>query len=54
MSKKPEMNIKCSIEYTQGAEERIMAAFVELYYQIENGQVEGPLPRKEEKSNVKG
>lgn len=39
--------IKCTVEFTDGAIDRITDAFVELYYQIEDGIYEGPLLPKQ-------
>lgn len=36
--------IKCTVEFTEGAIDRITAAFVDLYYGILDGIYEGPLP----------
>ena len=41
---KKETRIECTVEFTEGATERITDAFVELYYQIEEGIYKGPLP----------
>ena len=35
--------IECTVEYTEGATQRITDAFVDLYYQIEQGIYSGPL-----------
>lgn len=42
--------IECTVEYTEGATERITDAFVDLYYQIKHGIYKGPLlsDRKED------
>lgn len=42
--------IECSVEFTEGATERITDAFVNLYYQIKQGIYKGPLlsDRKED------
>ena len=37
--------VKCTIEFTEGAIDRITAAFVDLYYGIQDGIYEGPLPQ---------
>lgn len=37
-------SVKCTVEFTEGAIERITAAFVDLYYGILDGIYEGPLP----------
>lgn len=40
--------VKCTVEFTEGAIDRITAAFVDLYYGILDGIYEGPLPQKQE------
>lgn len=35
--------LTCTVEFTEGAIERITEAFVDLYYGIKNGIHEGPL-----------
>lgn len=35
--------ITCTVEMTEGAEQRITEAFVELYYKIKDGICQGPL-----------
>lgn len=35
--------IECTVEFTEGAIERITDAFVDLYYQIKQGVYKGPL-----------
>ena len=35
--------LTCTVEFTEGAIERITEAFVDLYYGIKNGLHEGPL-----------
>lgn len=47
MKKKKE--IKCTIELTEGAEQRLTDALVDLYYGIKDGIYEGPLPSKKQK-----
>ncbi len=34
--------LTCTVTFTEGAEERITAAFVDLYYAIKDGLIEGP------------
>lgn len=41
--KKKREPIECTVEFTEGATERITDAFVDLYYQIKNGIYKGPL-----------
>lgn len=36
--------VTCTVEFTEGAQERITQAFVDLYYDILDGIHEGPLP----------
>lgn len=40
---KGKQEITATVEFTEGAAERITDAFVDLYYQIKNGIYEGPL-----------
>lgn len=35
--------LECTVEFTDGAIDRITDAFVDLYYQIKNGIYKGPL-----------
>ncbi len=35
--------LTCTVEFTEGAIDRITEAFVDLYYGIKNGLYEGPL-----------
>lgn len=42
--------IKCEVEMTPGAVERITDAFIELYRKIQNGLHTGPVDKQEEKS----
>lgn len=44
MAVRKQEQIKCTVEFTEGAIERITAAFVDLYYGILDGIYEGPLP----------
>ena len=41
--KKEKSSIECTVEFTEGAVQRITDAFVDLYYQIKQGTCEGPL-----------
>lgn len=41
--KKEREAIDCTVEFTEGAKERITDAFVDLYYQIKQGTYKGPL-----------
>lgn len=51
MAKKTPNAIECTVEFTEGATERITDAFVDLYYQIEDGIYKGPLlPRQIEET----
>ncbi|MBO5208513.1 MAG: hypothetical protein J6B68_04120 [Lachnospiraceae bacterium] len=47
MAKKEEKTIECTVEFTEGATQRITDAFVDLYYQIEQGTCKGPLLAKQ-------
>ena len=44
---KKQKTIECTVEFTEGATERITDAFVDLYYQIEDGIYKGPLLPKQ-------
>ena len=44
---KKQKEIECTVEFTEGAIDRITDAFVDLYYQIEDGIYKGPLPPKQ-------
>lgn len=44
MAKKVRRTISCTVEFSEGALERITNAFVDLYYAIKDGIHEGPLP----------
>lgn len=37
MAKRKDKPIECTVEFTEGATERITDAFVDLYYQIKQG-----------------
>lgn len=41
--KREEREITCTVEFTEGAIDRITDAFVELYYGIKDGRYKGPL-----------
>lgn len=43
MARKDKKEITCTVEFTEGAIQRITDAFVDLYYQIKQGTCEGPL-----------
>lgn len=43
-----EQEIECTVEFTEGAIQRITDAFVDLYYQIKQGVYKGPLLPKTE------
>lgn len=40
---KKQKEIECTVEFTDGAIDRITDAFVDLYYKIKDGIYEGPL-----------
>lgn len=45
--------IVCTVEFTEGAMERITDAFVDLHYQIKQGIYKGPmLPEKEKEGTA--
>ena len=46
---KKEQEITCTVEFTEGAIQRITVAFVDMYYGIKNGFIEGPLLEDETK-----
>lgn len=48
MAKRKRAEIKCTVEFTEGAIDRITAAFVDLYYGILDGTYKGPLLKDEE------
>ena len=41
--KKEQSHIECTVEFTEGAIQRITDAFVDLHYQIKQGIYKGPL-----------
>lgn len=41
--RKQENEIVCTFEFTEGAQERITDAFVDMYYKIKDGIYKGPL-----------
>lgn len=43
MAEQNKREITCTVEFTEGATERITDAFVDLYYQIKQGIYSGPL-----------
>ena len=43
---KDAQKIECTVEFTEGATQRITDAFVDLYYQIKQGIYKGPLLSK--------
>lgn len=43
MAGRDKREITCTVEFTEGAMERITDAFVDLYYQIKQGIYSGPL-----------
>ena len=43
MAKREPKKITCTMEFTEGAIDRITQAFVDLYYGIVDGIYEGPL-----------
>lgn len=51
MAKKNQNAIECTVEFTEGATDRITDAFVDLYYQIKDGIYKGPLlPEQKEET----
>ncbi|MDO4267426.1 MAG: hypothetical protein Q4C73_03050 [Eubacteriales bacterium] len=52
MAKKERKPMTCTIEMTEGAEQRIVDALVDLYYAIKDGKVKGPtFPNWEKKKD---
>lgn len=49
MVAKKKSEIVCTVEMTEGAEQRITEALVDLYYDIKNGKYSGPLLLKTQK-----
>ncbi len=48
---KKQKEIVCTVEFTEGAIDRITDAFVDLHYQIEDGIYKGPmLPKQTEET----
>lgn len=47
MAKRKDQEITCTVEFTEGAIDRITDAFVDLYYGIKNGTYKGPLLDRE-------
>lgn len=45
---KEKKQIKCTVEFTDGAIQRITDAFVDLHYQIKQGIYKGPLLESKE------
>lgn len=45
--------VTCTVEFTEGAIDRITDAFVDLYYGILDGIYDGPLPQDEKKHEDK-
>lgn len=53
MAKRKKEEFTCTVEFTEGAQERITDAFVEMYYKIKDGIYEGPLlDQKNEESDL--
>ncbi len=49
--KKERPPIECTVEFTEGAMQRITDAFVDLHYQIKQGIYKGPmLPAEKEET----
>ena len=45
--------ITCTVKFTEGAQQRITDAFVDLYYGILDGIYDGPLPKQKEDTGDK-
>lgn len=52
MAKRKDKHIECTVEFTEGATERITDAFVDLYYQIKQGIYKGPLLPEQQKEET--
>lgn len=53
MAKRKDVQIKCTVEFTEGAMQRITEAFVDLYYGIKDGIYEGPsFPEKSKETET--
>lgn len=44
---KKEKEITCTVEFTEGSDQRIIDGFVWLYYAIKDGKIAGPPPLDE-------
>lgn len=51
--KREKEKVTCTVEFTEGAIDRITNAFVDLYYDILNGIHDGPLPNREQSKGDK-
>lgn len=49
MAKRKKQEIVCTVEFTEGAIDRITDAFVDLHYQIKQGIYKGPVLPKDDK-----
>ncbi len=49
---KKNTSIECTVEYTEGAAQRITDAFVDLYYQIKRGTCKGPVLPEQDKEET--
>ncbi len=52
MAKKKEQEIRCTVEFTLGAIDRISDAFVDMYHQIKHGLYKGPLLKETEQKET--
>lgn len=51
MASRKQEPVTCTVEFSEGAMERITDAFVDLYYGILDGVYKGPLPPKKDKED---
>lgn len=49
MARKKYEDLTCTVEFTEGAIDRITQAFVDLYYQIQDGIYKGPEKKMDQK-----
>lgn len=51
MAKRDTQEVTCTVEFSEGAIDRITEAFVDLYYGIVDGIYKGPLPPKKDEED---
>ncbi len=52
MAGREKKEIKCTVEFTDGAIQRITDAFVDLHYKIKQGIYKGPLLQEEKEDTA--